>query len=332
MIDTGGTPRATGSLAGIDIDPATERAYRILVRAGHSDSADVAGLLDVDPDAAQHVVDGLVAAGLAVLEHGAIEAGSPQLAVGGSLSERERSVADARAALDQLSDEYRRARDLERSAGIEIIRGQDEIRHWFGHVLGSAQTELRLFAKPPFQVTGVEVSEPEAEVATRGIRERLVIEWALLDEENAESSLIASLDRGQDIRMTPSLPAKLLIADDDLALVQLDSGGRHYSEHAVVRPSALLDCMMFVFESVWRGATQLREAPGQRIGPPKEAEDPVDREVLTLLLAGHTDATVAARLGVGLRTVQRRVRKLMDLAGTDSRVVLGWHARDRGWL
>ncbi|MFB7223608.1 helix-turn-helix domain-containing protein [Streptomyces sp. NPDC056227] len=51
-----------------------------------------------------------------------------------------------------------------------------------------------------------------------------------------------------------------------------------------------------------------------------------------LLLAGYTDAAVAARLGISLRTMQRRVRRLMDLAGTDSRVLLGWHARDRGWL
>ncbi|MFI6063030.1 hypothetical protein [Streptomyces sp. NPDC051286] len=54
--------------------------------------------------------------------------------------------------------------------------------------------------------------------------------------------------------------------------------------------------------------------------------------VLMLLLAGNTDAAVAARLGISLRTMPRRVRRLMDLAGTDSRVLLGWHARDRGWL
>lgn len=58
----------------------------------------------------------------------------------------------------------------------------------------------------------------------------------------------------------------------------------------------------------------------------------MDRKVLTLLLAGHTDAAVAARLGVSLRTVQRRVRHLMNLAGTDSRILLGWYARDRGRL
>ncbi|OKI64354.1 hypothetical protein [Micromonospora sp. CB01531] len=88
--------------------------------------------------------------------------------------------------------------------------------------------------------------------------------------------------------------------------------------------------------SLWRSAMQLREALGRRVDPnlasPKDLADPADREVLMLLLAGYTDAAVAARLGIGLRTMQRRVRRLMDLAGADSRVLLGWHARDRGWL
>ncbi|MFB9576921.1 helix-turn-helix domain-containing protein [Streptomyces yanii] len=93
---------------------------------------------------------------------------------------------------------------------------------------------------------------------------------------------------------------------------------------------------MFSFESLWRSAMQLREAPGRRVDPnlasPKDLADPADREVLMLLPAGYTDAAVAARLGISLRTMQRRIRRLMDLAGTDSRVTLGWHARDRGRL
>ena len=42
--------------------------------------------------------------------------------------------------------------------------------------------------------------------------------------------------------------------------------------------------------------------------------------------------TIALQLGVGLRSVQRRVRQLIDLAGVHTRIQLGWHARDRQWL
>ena len=185
-------------------------------------------------------------------------------------------------------------------------------------------------------MNGLSVSDTEREVAGRGLRERVIIERTVLDEEAAEKDLLISLDRGQEIRMVQSLPAKLLIVDDSIAMVQLDDGGLGHSEIAVVRAGGLLDCLVFSFESLWRSAIQLREGPGRRVDPsltsPNDLADPADREVLTLLLAGCTDAQVAARLGIGLRTVQRRVRRLMDLAGTDSRVLLGWHARDRGWL
>ncbi|WP_372446727.1 helix-turn-helix domain-containing protein [Streptomyces laculatispora] len=64
--------------------------------------------------------------------------------------------------------------------------------------------------------------------------------------------------------------------------------------------------------------------------PPSDAERSV--QPTTLLLAGHTGAAVAARLGVSLRTVQRRVRHLMDQAGTVSWISRGWYPRDRDRL
>ncbi|MGW3509194.1 hypothetical protein [Streptomyces sp. NPDC000994] len=41
---------------------------------------------------------------------------------------------------------------------------------------------------------------------------------------------------------------------------------------------------------------------------------------------------VALGLAAGRRTVQRRVRRLMDLTGTETRLQLGWCTRYRGWL
>ncbi|GCB45008.1 transcriptional regulator [Streptomyces sp. NL15-2K] len=45
------------------------------------------------------------------------------------------------------------------------------------------------------------------------------------------------------------------------------------------------------------------------------------------LLAG-----VAKQLDLGLRTVQRRVKRLMELSGVTTRLQLGWHACERGWV
>jgi DNA-binding NarL/FixJ family response regulator len=46
--------------------------------------------------------------------------------------------------------------------------------------------------------------------------------------------------------------------------------------------------------------------------------DDVDVQLLSLLLAGFTDQAVAKHLETSLRTVQRRVRHLMNVAGGET--------------
>lgn len=71
---------------------------------------------------------------------------------------------------------------------------------------------------------------------------------------------------------------------------------------------------------------------GWRRSPRGGRADAADLEILSLLPAGLTDASVAKQLDVGLRTVQRRVRRLMEPAGVTTRLQLGRHAHERGWV
>ncbi|MQY14590.1 hypothetical protein SRB5_47580 [Streptomyces sp. RB5] len=61
---------------------------------------------------------------------------------------------------------------------------------------------------------------------------------------------------------------------------------------------------------------------------PERSGPKLDEQILRMLLSGHTDTTIAGRLGIGRRTVQRRIRGMMDLLGVNTRIQLGWHARD----
>ncbi|GAA3117380.1 hypothetical protein GCM10010521_01360 [Streptomyces rameus] len=51
--------------------------------------------------------------------------------------------------------------------------------------------------------------------------------------------------------------------------------------------------------------------------------DERQRRLVALLLAGHTDASAAGRLGVSPRTVTNILRSLMDRLGVDNRFQLG---------
>jgi DNA-binding NarL/FixJ family response regulator len=62
------------------------------------------------------------------------------------------------------------------------------------------------------------------------------------------------------------------------------------------------------------------------------AIEPLDLKILALLFAGLTDRAVATQLDISMRTVARRVRHLMDLAGVQTRLQLGRHAALAGWF
>ncbi|BFO13951.1 hypothetical protein SHKM778_03390 [Streptomyces sp. KM77-8] len=60
--------------------------------------------------------------------------------------------------------------------------------------------------------------------------------------------------------------------------------------------------------------------------------DESDRDLLALLYQGFDDATVARRLGVSHRTVQRRVRRIMSDLGVSGRFALGAKAQELGLI
>lgn len=183
-------------------------------------------------------------------------------------------------------------------------------------------------------VTGTD-NESEERVVSRGVRYRVVIEREVLSLPDGITELSAALGRDEQVRVVDRVPTKLMIADRTLAMVPLTAGGAEPAA-LVVHASGLLESLSGLFETVWRDALPLRLIPGG--GEPSVVEDALDGpgetdlEVLSLLLAGMTDASVAKQLDLGLRTVQRRVKGLMELAGVTTRLQLGWHAYEKGWV
>ena len=93
--------------------------------------------------------------------------------------------------------------------------------------------------------------------------------------------------------------------------------------------SGLLDLVNAMFEEAWSNAPRLFAERAEVVEP---VEAPVDRDLLKLLLLGLTDAAAGAQLGISVRTVQRRVAELMELAEVTTRIQLGAEAVRRGWV
>jgi sugar-specific transcriptional regulator TrmB len=324
-------------LGAIGLDDVQEAAYRALVGLGAAEAADLAHRLGLAEEDTARVLRRLEGHGLVAQSSarpGRWVAAPPAVALSALLTRRRHDLEQAELAAAVLTAEFR-AEAVEPAVHdlVEVVTGARAVAQRFLQLQFGAQREVcALVTDKPVAVTsGDNAAEPDA--TRRGVAYRVVLERDVLTGPDGMTELSAALGRGERVRVVDRVPTKLVIADGTQAMVPLT---RRRAEPAalVVHASGLLESLTGLFEGLWRHATPLRL---DRHGAPAEdsgaaAPDAVDLQILSLLLAGLTDASAAKQLDLGLRTVQRRVKRLMELAGVTTRLQLGWHACERGWV
>ncbi|MFD9396345.1 helix-turn-helix domain-containing protein [Streptomyces sp. NPDC060000] len=322
-------------LKAIGLDETHESAYRALVAVGAADVPDLARRLTLGEHDTERALRRLERHGLAAQSSGRPGrwvAAPPGVALGALLTQQRHELDRAELAAALLAEEYRAAaaepavHDL-----VEVVTGAAAVAQRFLQIqLGASEEVCSLVTGTPVAVTGGE-NDAEEQAAARGVRYRVVLERAVLDRPDGMTELTAALGRDEQVRVVDQVPTKLVVADRTLALVPLT--GRSAEPAAlVVHASGLLELLSGLFESVWREALPLRLGAAGVAEQAPDGPDATDLEILSLLLAGMTDASAAKQLDLGLRTVQRRVKGLMELTGVTTRLQLGWHAYARGWV
>ncbi|MGW1776885.1 helix-turn-helix domain-containing protein [Streptomyces sp. NPDC002104] len=322
-------------LGAIGLDEGQESAYRVLVALGAAEIPDLAHRLTLPVQQTERTLRHLERHGLAAQSSarpGRWVAAPPGVALGALLTQQRHELEQAELAAALLAEEYR-AEAAEPAVHdlVEVVTGASAVAHRFHQLqLGAVEEVLALVSGRPQVVTGTD-NEAEDRAAVRGVSYRVVIEREVLTQPSGIREASSALARGEHIRVSAAVPTKLVIADRTLAMVPLTARGAEPAA-LVVHASGLLESLMGLFEAVWRESLPLRLGV---TGSPEETgggPDTTDLEILTLLLAGMTDASVAKHLELGLRTVQRRVKGLMELSGVTTRLQLGWHAYERGWV
>lgn len=325
----------------LGLDPAAERVYQELVTSGPGSASALAERTG-QPDAEIRAALGRLAElGLITKQVGAHEryaAAPPAVALGALLAEQRHALYRAELGLASLAEAYRSAsadssaRDL-----VEVLIGAHAVRHRFEQIQMSAKSELHLMSETTHEVVASGESVAEEQAISRGVRYHVVIERAMLDFPGAFEGVTAHMKHQQLVRVVEQVPTKLAIADRSVALLPLSDGANpDGGEPAAlfVRAPGLIRLLMGLFESVWERAVPVRLVEPNVIGLDEPATEPtgMDLRILSLLMVGATDAAIAKQLGLGLRTVQRRVAHLMELAKVSTRLQLGWQACRRGWL
>jgi DNA-binding NarL/FixJ family response regulator len=128
------------------------------------------------------------------------------------------------------------------------------------------------------------------------------------------------MDRGGDVRVGGRVGTRLVVVDREIAFLP---GSSPADSDTVIRTPATVERLVAVFDTHWDSA----RAPvaGRLLNDLQYA-------VITLLASGMTDEAVARKLDISPRTVQRHVRRIMELFGVRSRFELGIHITRRGVL
>ncbi|MGV9306352.1 helix-turn-helix domain-containing protein [Nonomuraea sp. NPDC003727] len=318
------------SAAGLSAEE--EAAYRLLVRTAGVEPTELAEELGVESGAARRVLGSLLAKGLARAvpgEHDRFCAVAPDVALAARLHRRQEEVDRARQAVEQLTGEYlAHARRREAAQLVEVITSRTALREQLRLLQDNARHEVVCLCRAGHVAMTSQENTEELAALRRGVGYRVVYERALLEEPGMLVNLADGIKLGEQARALPTLPVRMIVADGELGVLPLiqHTGGLTQLTAALIRPSSLLDALKALFESLWERATPVSlTTPGS----------PLDSDhlyLLSLLVAGVPDKSIATQLKVSQRTVQRRITHLMEQAGAQTRMQLAWHAARENWL
>ncbi|MFI9151033.1 helix-turn-helix transcriptional regulator [Streptomyces sp. NPDC053367] len=284
------------------------------------------GLLSAqDAEAAPCLLDhGLVHP--VVTDPNRLEPVAPALALHGLLRSTAQAVAEQRHREGRLIEVFEPLMRLGEHSDtapseIEFFRGLPLINQAITTAMDEATTEL-LCVQPHVSHYTPRYSQTslrrDQDFLDRGGRIR-----TLYQHTGRHRSIIAAryeLLRGDtQARTLDEITDRLIIADRSVAFLPANP------ERTVamkVRIPALVTYLATIFDRLWRLATPMYPEAVQR--PTLNGVTPRQRAIAALLVEGHTDAVVAERLGMNIRTARIHIAKLAATLGSDSRAQLGY--------
>jgi sugar-specific transcriptional regulator TrmB/DNA-binding CsgD family transcriptional regulator len=324
-------------LDALGLDASQYLVYRELVQLPAATAVELAAQMSMPPPDVELALSALEALGLVArsseLPDGYV-ASPPSIALSALLIRRRDDLRNAEAEVAALADLYRIGDRARTPTGvIDVVRGPVAVAQRFAQLHRAADGEVLGLVKAEIAVVAPEDNVDEDAAIARGVGYRIVVERRSFERLGYFGIITAYLEAGNQVRVTESVPIRMLIADRGLALVPLGASADDPRDGALlVHPSGLLDGLLALFELVWDSAAPVRLQGAEPRTDAANGLDDVDARVLTLLRVGLTDQAIGTQLQLSLRTVQRRVHGLMDRAGVRTRLQLGYEAARRGWL
>jgi sugar-specific transcriptional regulator TrmB/DNA-binding CsgD family transcriptional regulator len=327
-------------LGPLGLSPIEERIYDTLVTGPAMTVSELTQQLGVSRARVARTVPALTAKGLVTRLPGRaarFSAVDPAVAVGALAQHQEQALARVRDRMRELAGLFgSRHNGTHPAEQVEIIDGADNVWNTSVRLQHAATEQLRVFDTPPYLERHPDrENADERAVLSKGLTGRCVYARSAVLLPGRYTHIRAAIRSGEQARVTASLPMKMLVCDSQLALIPVTPvAAAGPSAAYLIYPSSLLDALAALFEAYWDRAVPLNLATARE---PETAEPPsglttADHRILALLAGGATDDVIGRATGCSMRTVQRRIRELMRLAGAQTRFQLGMAATHRRWV
>ncbi|MFE2068738.1 response regulator transcription factor [Streptomyces sp. NPDC059467] len=322
------TPAAS-PWAAVGVSAFDEMVYRAILHQPDAGAAGWALLTRATPAQLREACNRLLTLGLLQPPDsmGGLRAVDPRVAIRALIRRRETESELLAATAEEMATAYEAGLLREEPTRlIEVASGEGAIAARLEEMYARAEHEVCLFDTPPYLAPPAPQADLQADLLKRGIVSRGLYAASALEDPNALSRAWKMVELGEQARVLPSVPLKLLVVDGRRAMLPLTSSAAGGYCAVVVWHSAVTEALQKLFELAWQQATPLGRPEGN-------GELTEDEQTLTrLLAAGMKDEAVARHLGVSLRTLRRRVSDLQERLGAASRFQLGLRAAQRGWL
>ncbi|MFD4973354.1 helix-turn-helix domain-containing protein [Streptomyces sp. NPDC058424] len=322
-------------LEGIGIGPLEEQVYVALVAAPAADAGELADRTGLPEPEVERALAELESKSLVTVLPGrrrGLRAAPPTITLHLMALQRIDDARKAQIAIAELAQRYHSAGQTGGSAELmEVIEGGAAIAKRYAQIQRDAREEICALTAGPVVAVSPAANTGQRDALSAGVRYRVVYQRDALEQDHPDNSLLLDqwAELGEEMRVAVDVPLKVVVADNRIALVVPREHPLDEPMMLVTRSRVLVDAFSWIFNRVWESAVPVSAALARA---PRDLLTAEDRHLLSLLLAGYTDQAIASQLGLSERTIQRRVHRLLALAGAQTRIQLGWQAACRGWI
>jgi transcriptional regulator with XRE-family HTH domain len=322
------TSRTVGALGELGIPIVEERIYRMLLHCDGATLAKVSADLRMAPRSAQRSLAWLEKNGFVTHSPEQVQryfAAPPDLAIEALMVRRQNK---ARMAIAELRESSKSTKGARREERIVEILSREAGAQVFSQIIQSAEHDILGLERPPVLVSSNnEPDETQLRLLAKGVRFRSITDTSMLNAPGTLNRLRIATQAGEQYRVYPSLPFKLVVVDHRIGIIPLNLA-RPDGPALLVRSSSLLDALCEMFEMLWRSSVPFSlDGPGMT-DDGLSAHRPAGNidALLPMLVSGLNDKTIELELRISQRTLTRRIVALMKRLGAMTRFQAGWLA------